>query len=323
MLFTWILLIIGFGLLIKGADWLVEGSSNIARKFGISELLIGLTIVAFGTSFPELVVNMMSAYRGNSDIALGNIVGSNIANTLLILGAAASIAVMKVQKSTVWKEIPFMVLASFITLIAVFDPWIDGRDTAILTRGDGLTLLGFFAIFLYYTVSMAINDRNGNANDEQQEQASQTSIPKSSLQIAIGLAGLYFGGEWVVSSAVTIAKTLGLSEAIIGLTIVAIGTSLPELVTSVIAALKGKMDVSVGNIIGSNIFNLLWILGLTSTIMPIPLPQGGELDLLIMFISSIVVFVVMFLGKKHTLTRVEGITFLTAYAAYLTWTLMR
>ncbi len=317
---------IGFALLIKGADWLVEGASSIARRLRISDLVIGLTIVSFGTSAPELVVNIFASLKGNADIAVGNIVGSNIANTLLILGVAAAIIPIRVQKSTVFKEIPFCFLASLILFVMANDRLIDGYATSEIGRGDGMAFIGFFIIFLYYTFGI----RKGNADDGKAEYTKETrSILLASTMVGGGLVALTAGGELAVRGAVQAATLLGVSEALIGLTIVAIGTSLPELVTSVIAAMKNKPDISVGNIVGSNIFNIFWILGISALIRPLPFAPAINADLLFMIGAVFVLFLFIQNGhihqrllfwrmkKGHILNRWEGVTLLLLYAGYI------
>ncbi|MDD5469821.1 MAG: calcium/sodium antiporter [Candidatus Peribacteraceae bacterium] len=317
---------IGFALLIKGADWLVEGASSIARRLRISDLVIGLTIVSFGTSAPELVVNIFASLKGNADIAVGNIVGSNIANTLLILGVAAAIIPITVQKSTVFKEIPFCLLASLILFVMANDRLIDGYAASEIGRGDGMAFIGFFIIFLYYTFGI----RKGNTGDGKEEYTKETrSILLASTMVGGGLIALTAGGELAVRGAVQVATILGVSESLIGLTIVAIGTSLPELVTSVLAAMKNKPDISVGNIVGSNIFNIFWILGISALIRPLPFASAINADLLVMIGAVFVLFLFIQTGhihqrllfwrmrKGHILHRWEGVTMLLLYAGYI------
>ena len=258
----YIFLIAGFAFLVKGADFLVDGASSIAKKFGISALVIGLTIVAFGTSAPELIVNIFASIQGNTDIAIGNILGSNIANILLILGISAMIYPLAVGKGTVWKEIPLGLLAIIVVAIMANDRLIDGGGFSGLTRIDGFILISFFIIFLYYT--FGISKAQGTGEPEESNRIHEYSFFRSGIMVVAGLAGLTLGGKWIVDSAVVIAEQIGLSQAVIGLTIVAIGTSLPELATSAIAAFKKNTDIAVGNIVGSNIFNVFWILGISA-----------------------------------------------------------
>ena len=311
---TYLLLLLGFVFLIKGAGFLVDGASSLAKKLNISNLVIGLTIVAFGTSAPELFVNLFASFNGTTDIAIGNIVGSNIVNVLLILGIAAIIYPLKVGKGTVWKEIPMSLLAAILVLIMANDFLVDGVNFNSLTRSDGVVLIAFFIIFLYYTFGIAKN----TSNDETQSPPKVYSGLYSAGLIAIGLVGLVIGGQWIVNSATTIAVSFGLSSAFIGLTIVAIGTSLPELATSAVAAYKKNSDIAVGNVVGSNIFNIFWILGLSSIIKPLPFKPELNFDLWVAVGASILLFIWMFLGKRHTLERWQGIVFILIYIGYVT-----
>ncbi|OGH69298.1 MAG: sodium:proton exchanger [Candidatus Magasanikbacteria bacterium RIFCSPHIGHO2_01_FULL_47_8] len=311
---TYLLLLLGFVFLIKGAGFLVDGASSLAKKLNISNLVIGLTIVAFGTSAPELFVNLFASFNGTTDIAIGNIVGSNIVNVLLILGIAAIIYPLKVGKGTVWKEIPMSLLAAILVLIMANDFLVDGVNFNSLTRSDGVVLIAFFIIFLYYTFGIAKN----TSNDETQSPPKVYSGLYSAGLITIGLVGLVIGGQWIVNSATTIAVSFGLSSAFIGLTIVAIGTSLPELATSAVAAYKKNSDIAVGNVVGSNIFNIFWILGLSSIIKPLPFKPELNFDLWVAVGASILLFIWMFLGKRHTLERWQGIVFILIYIGYVT-----
>ncbi len=313
-----LLFVIGFGLLIKGADWLVEGGSAIARRFGIRDIVIGLTIVSFGTSAPELIVNLFSAVSGKTDLAIGNIVGSNIANILLILGVAAMIYPLRVKLGSVWKEIPLALLAALAVFILLNDTLIDHGSASLLSRIDGLVLLLFFVIFLYYTY--------GISSVSGVESKSTSKIKKAWVATGMiigGLVGLVVGGKFIVDSAVVIASGLGVSQSLIGLTIVAIGTSLPELATSAVAAYKRNTDIAVGNIVGSNIFNIFFILAVTSVITPLPITPHMNLDIMVMISASLMLFFAMFVGRKHTLERWQGISFLTLYAAYIGFLIWR
>lgn len=310
---TYVLLFVGFVFLIKGAGFLVDGASSLAKKLNISNLVIGLTIVAFGTSAPELFVNLFASFRGSTDIAIGNIVGSNIVNTLFILGIAATIYPLRVSKGTVWKEIPLSLLAVVLVFVMANDVLVDGAGFNSLTRSDGAALIAFFFIFLYYTFGIA---KNGNTDDDQ-------AAPKefsgwvSASYITLGLMGLVVGGQWIVNGATAIAASFGLSDALIGLTIVAIGTSLPELATSAVAAYKKNSDIAVGNVVGSNIFNVFWILGISSIIKPLPFRPELNFDLWAVVAASVLLFVWMFLGKRHTLERWQGVVFVLLYIAYV------
>lgn len=316
---TYLFLIIGFIFLIKGAGFLVDGASSVAKKLNVSDLVIGLTIVAFGTSAPELFVNLFASFKGTTDIAIGNIVGSNIVNMLLILGIAAVIYPLKVNKGTVWKEIPMSLLAAVLLLIMANDVIVDGLGLNALTRSDGLVLIAFFIIFLYYTFGIAKTIETESAQDAQKE----FTVWKTSGFILLGLVGLVVGGQWIVNSATVIAQSFGLSDALIGLTIVAVGTSLPELATSAVAAYKKNSDIAVGNVVGSNIFNIFWILGISAVIKPLPFKPELNLDLWVVVGSSLLLFIWMFLGKRHTLERWEGVIFILLYILYIVAIILR
>lgn len=307
----------GLAALIYGANLLVNGASSIAKKFGIRPIVIGLTIVAFGTSAPELVVNILAAWRGATDIAIGNIIGSNIVNILLILGVAALISPLKVQRNTTWKEIPLAFLAAVIAAVMVNDKRLDGLGFSALTRTDGLTLIAFFIIFLYYTYGIS------KAEGEPGEEIKTYPVWKSSAMVLGGLALLMAGGKLIVDSSVSIARGFGVSEALIGLTIVAVGTSLPELATSVVAAYKKQVDIAVGNVVGSNIFNIFWILGVSSIIRPLPFMQGLGFDLGVNVLATFLLFLFMFVGRKNTLHRWEGGAFVVIYIVYIVFLIQR
>lgn len=315
---TYILFFVGFVALIKGADSLVSGASSLAARFGVSALVIGLTIVAFGTSAPELMVNLLASYSGNTDIAIGNILGSNIANILLILGISAIIYPLAVGKGTVWKEIPFALLAVIAVSFMANDVLLDGSSTSAITRIDGLLLLSFFIIFLYYIFGIA---KQGSGNPT--EQPVLYSYPKSIALVLAGLVGLAVGGKWIVDGAVTFASSLGVSEALIGLTIVAIGTSLPELATSAMAAYRRNVDIAVGNIVGSNIFNIFWILGVSAVISPLPFAVTLQTDLLVTLLASALLFLALFVGQRHTIERWQGVAFVLTYVVYMVYLVMR
>ena len=309
---TYILFVLGFVLLIKGADLLVDGSASVARKLKISDISIGLTVVAFGTSMPELVVNIFASFQNNPDIAIGNILGSNIANILLILGISAIIYPLTVKKNTIWKEIPFSLLAALVLGILASDALIDGRNFSELSRGDGIALIGFFAIFMYYIVSIA-----KEPDSEVEVEVKNLSTAKATMFILGGLAGLVVGGKLIVDGAVEIAGSIGLSESFIGLTVVAVGTSLPELATSAVAAYKKNVDIAVGNIVGSNIFNIFWILGISSIIKPLPFTPASIYDLGMTIVASVLLFIFLFVGKKHSIGKVKGILFVLIYILYI------
>jgi cation:H+ antiporter len=310
---TYLLFVIGFMLLIKGAYFLVDGASSIARRLNVSDLVIGLTVVAFGTSTPELFVNIIASAKGNTDIAIGNVLGSNIANVFLILGVSSVIYPLRVTKGTVWKEIPFSLLAALVLGFMANDHLIDNSNFSSLTRIDGLILLSFFSIFLYYSYGIA-REIEGV---EQHVRAEQKSTAKSCFFMGVGLVGLTLGGKWIVDGAIVIAKNFGMSESLIGLTIVAVGTSLPELATSVVAAYRRNAEIAVGNVVGSNIFNIFFVLGTSSIIKPLPFRIKNNLDIGAVILSSLLLFLFMFTGKKRSLDRWEGAVFLVLYAAYI------
>lgn len=315
MIIQILLLILGLGLLIKGADWLVEGASTFAKKKNVSNLAIGLTIVAFGTSAPELVVNVFASYQGHQDIVFGNIIGSNNFNLLVILGVAGLISPLVVQSSTVWKEIPISFVAALLLLFLANDYLSEGPD--VLSRLDGAVLLLLFAFFLFYVYKQL-----KNAPEESNSFTSDMSTAKIWGLILVGLAGLVIGGRLVVDNAMEMAATLGVSEKIIGLTIVAAGTSLPELATSVVAAMKKNNDIAVGNIIGSNIFNIFFILAISALVRPIPYDSIFNNDLYLLFGGTAFLFIAMFSGRRKKLDRWEAAVLLTAfilYTGFLIW----
>ena len=313
MILTYILFFVGFGALMKGADLLVDGASSLARRLGVSTLVIGLTIVAFGTSTPELFVNLFASFQGNSQIAIGNILGSNIANILLILGIAALIYPLKVTKGTVWKEIPLSLLAALMLFVMASDRLIDKGISDILTRSDGLALIAFFIIFLYYTWGIA----KEKTEESSKSQTKTHSSLISALMILGGLVLLTLGGQVIINSAISLATAWGVSQAVIGLTIVAVGTSLPELATSAMAAYKRNADIAVGNIVGSNILNIFWILGLSSVIRPLPFSPQNSLDMGMVIFSTVLLFAWLFIGKRRILQPWQGMVFLMVYFAYI------
>jgi len=315
----YILLIIGFVLLIKGADFLVDGASSIARRMNVSDLVIGLTVVAFGTSTPELFVNIISSIKGNTDIAIGNVLGSNIANVFLILGISTIIYPLTVTKGTVWKEIPLSLLAALLVGILANDQLIDKAGSSALTRIDGLVFLSFFIIFMYYSFSIAkkIDGMEDHAPSKQ------FGSGKSLLFIILGLIGLTVGAQWIVDGAVHLASKSGMSQSLVGLTIVAIGTSLPELATSAVAASKKNPEIAVGNVVGSNIFNIFFVLGISSLIKPLTFHTKNNIDIGVVILSSLLLFICMFTGKKRSLDRWEGVVFLILYAGYTTFLIIQ
>lgn len=314
---TYILFILGFLILIKGADLLVDGSASIAKKLKISSIVIGLTIVAFGTSAPEFIVNIYASVQGNSEIAIGNILGSNIANILLILGISAIIYPVTAKKNTVLKEIPFSLLAIIILGLMANDRIIDGEAFSGVTRIDGFVLIAFLIIFLYYTFGIT-----KSADDIVEDEIKVYSYSKAILFIVLGLTGLVLGGKWIVDGAVKIAELFNVSQSLIGLTIVAIGTSLPELATSAVAAYKKQSDIAIGNVVGSNIFNIFWILGASSIIRPLPFSTSLNGDIGMTIFASVLLFLVMFVGQKRVIQRWQGVFMVTSYFAYVVYLIL-
>lgn len=320
----YILLIIGFVLLIKGADFFVDGSSSVAKILKVPTIIIGLTVVAFGTSMPELSVSVTAALRGSNDLAVSNVLGSNIFNLLVVLGCCALVKPVAAKWSLLKKEFPFSILITIILLLVDSDfsimKILDGNQGFVLGRWAGLLFLILFVLYIYATVKSALRSR-AEAKDMEEEEYKTMSPLKSSIYIVIGLIGIVWGGNLVVDSASNIALTFGWSQTFIGLTIVALGTSLPELVTSVVAARKGENDLAVGNVVGSNIFNILLILGVSSFITPITLDVTAVYDTIILIIASIVVYVSAI--SKREIQRKEGILFLVCYFAFFLYVFMR
>ena len=307
-------LLLGFVLLIKGAHYLVEGASTLARRMGVSDLVIGMTIVALGTSLPELIVSVFAVLRGATGIAIGNVVGSNIANILLVLAASALFGPVIVSRGTVRKEIPFCLLAAVLVAIMPNDVFFDGAASDVLSRSDGLVLLGFLVLFLTYIMSVA---RSGNELPVEVP-VSQDGVLRPLLKAAAGIAGLALGGKWVVGGAVAVARLFRVSEDVIGLTVVAIGTSLPELATSAVAVYRKNSDIAVGNVVGSNIFNIFLVLAITGVIRPLPFSPANNVDVLVMIGVTVMLLVSLLLSKeKYTLHRRDGVMYLAAYAVYL------
>lgn len=306
-----LLLIIGFVLLIKGADFLVNGASAIADKFGIPQIVIGLTIVSFGTSAPELFVNVLASIKGSSEITIGNVVGSNIANILLILGIAGIIYPIHTKQNTVWREIPFALLSSFVLLVIANDIFFSSTSANQISIGDGIILLLFFLVFMSYVFAIM---KNG---DDQKIEIKSMPFTKAIIFILVGMTGLFLGGKLIVDSAIEIARLFSLSEAVIGFTLVAIGTSLPELATSAVAAFRKNSDIAIGNVVGSNIFNIFLVLGISSVINPITFDANLNIDLIFMTAVSLLLFFFMFTGKRRVIDRWEGVLFVLLYVAYI------
>ena len=309
MILQLILLAVGLVLLVKGADWLVDGASVLAKKNNVSDLAIGLTIVAFGTSAPELVVNAVAASENYPDIVFGNIIGSNNFNLFAILGIAGLIVPLSVQSSTVWKEIPFSLLAAIVLFFLANNYF--ATASGELSRYDSIILIVLFCAFLYYVATQLKTDP-----DAEVVAAKDYSTMKIWGLIIIGLAGLVGGGKLVVDNAVAMAQSLGVSEKIIGLTIVAAGTSLPELATSIVAAMKRNADIAIGNIVGSNIFNIFLILGVSGLIRPLSYTASFNTDIYLLCAGTIFLFLAMFMGKKHRLDRWQALVLLSSYLLY-------
>ena len=319
MLTNIIFIIIGFVLLIKGADFLVDGASEIAKRFHIPEIVIGLTIVAIGTSMPELVVSVTSALEGHSDLSIGNVVGSNIANMFLILGVCSIIRPLIFKKETRLFEIPFTIFAT----IMLFFLCINGSEEQIniITREEGIILLVFCVLFIIYNLIMAKKGEEFDKEDRILEirtgDNKQVPLWESLFGIVIGIVGLKLGGDLVVNNAVEIAQILGISEKLISLTIVAFSTSLPELITSIAATRKGETDMAIGNILGSQLFNILLIIGVSATLAPISYSTSYDSNIMLLIVGSIMLGLFPFVGKKNEMSRSNGIVFVLAYIVYL------
>ncbi|MBO6497551.1 MAG: calcium/sodium antiporter [Roseivirga sp.] len=311
MLSQILLILLGFGLLIKGADWLVSGATKLAKKYGISDLAIGLTIVAFGTSAPELIVNAVASYQGHPEIVFGNIIGSNNFNLFVILGIVGIISPIAVQSSTLWKEIPLSFIAAGLLLILA-NTWLFG-STAEISRLEATALIAIFGAFLFYVFKQMKTDET---TSHVQPIGSFRWVW---LLILVGLAGLIIGGKLVVDQATFLAQSFGISERVIGLTIVAAGTSLPELVTSVVAAFKRNSDIAIGNVIGSNIFNILLILSISGLIRPIPYDHAFNREIYVLLIGTIFLFTAMFSGGKKKLDRWEAAILVISFIGYSVW----
>ncbi len=304
---------IGFAMLMIGANWLVSGASTIARKYHIPEIVIGLTIVSIGTSMPELMVSVTSAISGHSDIAIGNVLGSNLCNLLLILGLTSVITPLVFNKTTKKYDIPIMIISSAIT----FSLALIGKS---INRIDGLVLLFAFICFIIYTIKIAKS--GANANKDGNSNVTAKEVIFSIVKIVAGIALLKFGGDLSVDNAVLVAKALGVAEKVIGVTIIAIGTSLPELITSVVAAIRKETDIAIGNIVGSNIFNILMILGVSAIISPITYSISYNLDFSLVLLTSVILLCFACFGKKDTMTRFNGFIYLLMYALYMVFILI-
>lgn len=316
MLLDTLLLIFGLGLLIKGADWLVSGASALAKRYNVSDLAIGLTVVAFGTSAPELVVNVIASGNGYHDIVFGNVIGSNVANIFLVLGITGLIYPLVVQSRTIWREIPLSLFAAVILFLFANNFFL--MDLPVLSRINGGILLLFFSLFMYYMYRQLKTDQTPNELVPK-----QLSTLKTVIFIILGLAGLVIGGKLVIDNAVEIATLLGVSEKIIGFTIVAIGTSLPELATSVVAAFRKNTNIAVGNIIGSNIFNIFLIISISALINPIVYNPVFNIDLYVLMGGTAFLFAAMFTGGRKKLDRWEAGVLIAFYIIYTGWLIAR
>lgn len=314
MVLSVLLIVLGLVMLKVGADWFVRGSSSLARSLRVSELAIGLTIVAFGTSAPELVVNVFAAHQGNTDITFGNVIGSNSFNICIILSITSLILPLRVQSSTAWREIPFSLAALVLLFLLANDALIFSASSSRLGRPDALVFLLGFSLFLWYAFRQLREDSPGGSPQQEGTRKWTTA-----LLIAGGLAGLVAGGKLVLDHAVRVAESLGMSEKLIGLTIVAAGTSLPELATSVVAAMKRNADIAVGNIIGSNIFNILFILPASSLIRPLPFRSEFNGDLYFLAGATLILMLAMYTGKRKTIDRWEAFVLLAAYMGYMVY----
>jgi len=306
------LFLAGLLFLVKGADLLIEGSSSIAKRFRIPDFVIGLTLVAFGTSLPEFTVNTAAALKGASDISLGNVVGSNIANILLILGVASLVRPISVNATFVKKEIPVNFFLTLTLIAMANDKLLDGAPTSLISRTDGLVLIVTFVGYMYFLVAYLQRELPG-----EEELSRLLPLPKAFLFTLLGLTGLVLGADWTVDGAVGLAEALGVSKALVGLFMVAVGTSLPELSASVVSAYKGHPDIALGNVAGSNIFNLTLVLGTSSVIREVPVPERANLDLAVLFAATLLLLLFSLVGRRRfTIDRWEGALFLVFYFGY-------
>lgn len=310
LIINFVKLIIGIAVLVKGADLLITGASGLAHRIGVPEFVIGLSLVAFGTSLPELTVNVQASLEGASEITLGNVIGSNIANILLILGIAGLIKPLSIHGTFVKKEIPLNFLSILVLFAMVSDTLLDGSSIAFVSRSEGLVLITTFIGYLYFLA--AFLERETVDDDEK----IKMGFVKGGAYIAVGMLGLVLGSNWTVSGGVNIALSLGVSQVIVGLFLIAIGTSLPELLTSAVAAYKGNPDIALGNVAGSNIFNVSLVLGASAFINPIPVPERVFRDLALLFLATVVLFISNYMGRKYSVSRREALIFLSIYTVY-------
>ena len=307
-----LLLLGGLALLIKGADLLVSGASSIAGRLGISSLVIGLTVVSFGTSMPEMLVTLVSGLRQNSDLAIANVIGSNVANVLLVLGIAAVIRPLPVKDSTVVSEIPFSLTAALLVGFLANAALFSNHTELSISRLDGGILLFFFTLFILYVYKISRDSEHLSSDNP-----SSLSASRSALYIVLSMVALYLGGGWVVDGAVGIAQLMNVDDALIGLTIVAIGTSSPEIVASAMAAYRNQTDMAIGNVVGSNIFNLLWVLGLTASLVELPFEVVNNTDLIMVICSSALILFALAASRNNSILRSHGVVFIALYAGYL------
>lgn len=315
---NFLLLIVGLGLILGGANYLTDGAAAIARRFGLSDLIVGLTVVAFGTSAPELTISVMSAVQGSPGMAIGNVAGSNIFNVLMIIGVVALVRPIRIEKGIMANEIPMTILASVAVLVMGCSLWIDGT-APVISRVDGILLLLFLCIFMRYIFSQAKAKPENPTDVDEGSHSRQHGVWLSAVMVLGGLAALIYGGDLFVSNASDIARSLGVSDAVIGLTIVAAGTSLPELATSLTAALKGNTGIAVGNVIGSNIFNIFMVLGVSATIRQLPFAGVTVVDLAVMTGSALLFWLFGWFIRTRTITRGEGAVMTMCYLAYVGW----
>jgi cation:H+ antiporter len=316
------LLLLGFILLIKGADLLIDGASGLAKSLGLSPMIIGLSIVAFGTSAPEAAISISAALQGSDEIALSNIVGSNIFNVAVVIGIMILLKPLSVDKQAIHREIPFALLSCILLLILILFSPLKPVDNNIITRSDGLIFLAFFSLFIYYLFRMSYKNSSSSLKIEKKPaQNKNRDKTKQALYFIIGLAGIILGGKFVVDSSVAIALSWGISETLIALTIIAAGTSLPELVAGIAAVIKRQTDIAIGNIIGSTIFNILFVLGITSVITPIAATSEQITDTVIMIILHVLLLI--FVINKPTISKKEGFVLLMSYLAFLAFIIIR
>lgn len=321
MVLSFVFLIAGFVLLVKGADFFVDGSSGIAKFLKIPSIVIGLTIVAFGTSAPEAAVSIIAGINGSNDIAVGNVIGSNMFNLLAVLGISAVIKPVNIDSQIIKKEFPFMLISTAVLALAAFDTALGSGGANIISRNEAFTMLILMGIFIYSVVTAALRSRKESGSARTEDDKPKRSLLKCVLFTVGGLAGIIIGGQFVVDSATRIATGFGMSETLVGLTIVAVGTSLPELVTSIVAAKKGESDIAIGNVVGSNVFNILFVLAASAAITPMNINAQGLCDLLILLAISILAYVFCVTNKK--INRIEGAVLVLMYAAYMTFAIVR